>query len=85
MRLWVLSWAARGWEPRILLQHETIEGLFVRPTVINFSERAPRKKPASLYVTCFGIQPDWREHSLVDFPDAMTDEDILACERPLDL
>ena len=84
MRLWVLSWAARGWQPRVLLSDEDYDGLFVTPDTINFSHKSTRKRQYSLHMATFG-RDGWDTHSLVRFPDAQTDDDILACGRPLDL
>jgi len=83
MRLWVLSWAARGWEPRILLKDETPKGFLVSADTINFSQRPP-KRNQGMCIANFGF-PEWLTGALVSFPDAKTDEDILACGRPLDL
>lgn len=83
MRLWVLSWAARGWQPRILLSGEKCTGCYVTPDSINFSQK-PRKGPPFFHVGLFGHY-DWKDEAIVRFPDAKTDEDILACGRPLDL
>jgi len=84
MRLWVLSWAARGWQPRILLSGEKFSGILVSPSAINFSQKPPKTKHKRISVMTFG-DDDWEESPVVVFPDAQTDDGILACGRPLDL
>jgi hypothetical protein len=89
-RLWIKSWAARGWAPKLILPSETEAGLTLRqvanrrgggPVVtmdrINFSWRPrARKQPSS---TLF---PSTRGDVIV-FPKGATEDDVLHCGREL--
>lgn len=96
-RLWIKSWSARGWVPRLILPSETETGLTLRqvanrrgggilttPAEINFS-RTPR--------TQFSIKRQhgergWEAAATVVFsrgPLGMerTEDEVLHCGRPL--
>jgi len=85
IRLWVRSWSARGWTPRLLIGDEVAPGLEIPCDWINFSSRNPRSTPKARDIAWeFFREPGWQIQPVVSFPGA-TEEEILACGRSLNL
>jgi hypothetical protein len=97
-RLFIKSWSARGWVPKLILPSETESGLTLRQVAnrrgggivtsaaeINFSRR-----PKTKYPTKRGYgEPGWDKSDTVIFPRGplgleVTEDDVLHCGRPLD-
>lgn len=80
LRLWVASWKARGWEPRVLLPAEKIPpGQKHCPCDwINFGFFSDGQLRAKLA----GAR-GWSTAKIVKFSYTTTDEDIFAWGRPL--
>lgn len=96
-RLWVKSWAARGWIPRLILPSETEAGLTPRQVAnrrgggllvtmgeINFSRKPRTRYPVK---RTFG-DPGWEKADTVLFSRGplgleREEEEILHCGRPL--
>jgi hypothetical protein len=86
LRVWVRSWTARGWEPRLLSYPPTRfhpqmkPGTFLKvlPRVINFSFRPSRKGLPR--VIGYGKR-GWKTAALVRFPAGTTEDQVLTCGR----
>ena len=93
LRLWVDSWAARGWSPRLLSPNEIRDAggsakkavarragnaLLLDLGVINFSHNCSSR----LRVVAAGRR-GWKAATLVRFPAGATPDDILNCGRKL--
>lgn len=89
-RLWIKSWAARGWTPRLILPSEREGGLSDRQianhrgkgtlstlNAINFSRKPRTERPR---------KTDWpdADGDVVIFPTGATEETVLHCGRDLD-
>lgn len=88
-RLWVKSWSARGWIPRLILPSETETGLTLRQVAnrrgggiistaseVNFSRSTRKKHPTKTQY------PDITGDTVI-FARS-TEDDVLHCGRPLD-
>lgn len=97
LRLWIKTWSARGWTPRLILPSETETGLSLRQAAnrrgggvvttageINFSRKPRTKHPTKRN---FG-DPGWQKADTVVFARGPlgiepTEEEILHCGRAL--
>jgi hypothetical protein len=93
VRVWMQSWEARGWQPRLVSEREVREYVTVRRAikarggghltdlrVINFS-CTPRGR-AHRKLSKFG-RPGWELADLVGFPEDSTEQSIRDCGRPV--
>lgn len=72
IRVWVRSWTAQGWTPRLLFKSKPPVGAVkVTPWVVNFSHKSGPIRPKR-----YGA-PGWQNSPLVRFPSTATEEDIL--------
>lgn len=91
-RLWVKSWSARGWIPRLILPSEREAGctdrvianhrgggLVTSLNAINFSRKPRTKSPTK------GRYPAQLQRDVVLFPDDSTEDTVLHCGRPLNV
>jgi len=89
-RLWVKSWAARGWIPRLILPSETGTGLTYRQVanrrgggpVVSINEINFARKPRTEHPTK-GEFPDGLQKDVVIFPVGSSEDTVLHCGRPL--
>lgn len=97
-RLWLRSWAARGWTPRLVLPSETGAGLSIRQVAnrrggglvvnmgeMNFSRKPRTRRPSKREHG----SPGWDAASTVVFPRGplgieRTEEEVLHCGRSLE-
>src|SRR6185503_6715530 len=86
LRLWVRTWAARGWTPRLLLSGEKSPAghPHVACDCINFDFHWTTRPYAHLRARRAGAK-GWGTAPIVRFPFAATDEDIFAWGRALNI
>lgn len=92
-RVWSESWAARGWDPKLISAREIKEfatkeraarrrggGRMSDLRVINFSFPAPGRRRAK--ITNYGRR-GWEDAALVRFPASASEVEVRGCGRCL--